>query len=167
MEEFIRNAEQTDVSEILLLFEEAYKKPYISQGEIQLGIADGKNSLNPNYLNIKNREIETLIDYPDWFVRVAYNSSQIIGVAISGIESSYDWSNEYGVIADVVVNSKFRGMGGGRKLVEYAENLLRTHSARKIFIEINDKNNDSQKFFSKLGYETISKTAWKQLDHKE
>jgi ribosomal protein S18 acetylase RimI-like enzyme len=144
-----------------------YGKNYFSQGEIELEIAEGKNSLNPD-LNKKKDELETLMFDPelnsDWFVRVACNPRQIIGIVISGIEKSYKWSKKYGVIADIVVKSEFKGKGVGRELVEDAENLLRSHSARKIFIEINDKNDDSKDFFSILGYETIAITAWIQLD---
>ena len=56
MEEFIiRNAKQNDLSIILSLFTEAYRENYIYHGEIQLGIADNKNSLNPDGLIIKKK----------------------------------------------------------------------------------------------------------------
>lgn len=167
MEEFtICNAKQKDIPKIISLFADAYNDNYISHGEIQLGIANNETSLNPEGLTIKKKELETLLDSPDAFIRVAYSQSKhtIAGVAISNIISDYPWSTKYGVIADIVVDSGFRRLGIGQKLVEDAERLLRMNSARDIFIEINNENVVSQSFFSKLGYKTISMTACKRLD---
>lgn len=161
----IRNARQSDLPIILKLFAEAYQEYYISQGEIELGMARDKTSLNPDGIAIKKNELETLLDLPGCFLRVAYNSDHIVGIAVSYVDSSYPWSIKYGEIADIVVDSNFRRRGIGRKLVEDAEHLLRTHSAKNIFIEVNDENIVGQSFFSKLGYKTTSKNAWKQLEN--
>jgi ribosomal protein S18 acetylase RimI-like enzyme len=106
------------------------------------------------------------LDSPKSFVRVAYNQSKniIIGVAVSSIISEYPWSKKYGVIADIVVDSNFRRMGVGKKLVEDAENLLKTNFVKDIFIEINNDNTISKSFFSKLSYRIISVTACKRID---
>ncbi|MGB9926792.1 MAG: GNAT family N-acetyltransferase [Methanosarcina sp.] len=181
MEEFtIRDAKKTDIPEIISLFSKAYKNNYISHGEIQLGIADSETILNPDSLTIKKKELETLFDSSEAFVRVIHSDSEhdpehdpennsentLAGVVISNIVSQYPWSKKYGVISDIVIDSNFRHMGLGQKLVKDAENLLKTYSIKDIFIEISNKNTISKAFFSKLGYKAVSITAHKQLDNQ-
>lgn len=169
MEELtIRDAKKTDIPEIISLFSNAYKNNYISHGEIQLGIADSEAILNPEGLTIKRKELETLLDSSEAFIRVMYSYSNniIAGVIIFNIVSQYPWSKKYGVISDIVIDSNFRHMGLGQKLVKDAENLLKTYSIKDIFIEISNKNTISKAFFSKSGYKAVSITAHKQIDNQ-
>lgn len=54
----------------------------------------------------------------------------------------------------ISIRKEYRGMGLGKKLLEYVEKLL-FESRDKIFLVVGDYNPDAKVFYEKLGYQFI------------
>ncbi|MCX7653081.1 MAG: GNAT family N-acetyltransferase [Fervidobacterium sp.] len=60
--------------------------------------------------------------------------------------------NDEFYISNIAIDRKYRGMGYGSKLMNYAEKLAREHNLRKISLDVENTNTLAIELYRKLGY---------------
>ena len=75
-----------------------------------------------------------------------------------------DYSNEYGEIYALYVDSEYRKKGIGQALINYAFDILKK-KYRYILISTLVEN-DANKFYQKIGGKIIGKSVFKLIDNE-
>ncbi len=128
----IRKADKKDLRDAVKIFMEEYKKyPY-------------------NEKWTKERAVKKIKNYFKGKVYIADAKKEIAGFIIV---ETFTWDTEdRGIIAELIVSSKYQGQGIGRKLIETAEEYFRKKGIEKIILSANKKAKASG-FYHKLNYE--------------
>jgi GNAT superfamily N-acetyltransferase len=147
--------------------ENAVRLPeYISHGEIQYGLSrDGARW---------DARATDLIEAH--FKRLSQNSSRVkvagawtgdekpVGVAI--LEVVDRDKLKYVVLADILVEERWRGKGIGERMVRFIEAQMRSQGVDWLFLESGTKNEGAHKFFAHLQYRETSKIFAKRLSRR-
>ncbi|MGQ3685252.1 MAG: GNAT family N-acetyltransferase [Candidatus Loosdrechtia sp.] len=96
------------------------------------------------------RQIENLLAKPSAIVIVAEGNNRVLGWA-AGLIRRY-LKSYTGRVYAVAVHPDARGKGVGQGLVRYILHLLAEFGARRIFLEVNIKNNEAINLYHKLGF---------------
>ena len=62
------------------------------------------------------------------------------------------FDEDVGEIHEIVVAREYRGKGIGKRLMEAAENYLKSRGHKKIELWVGERNYAAKKFYEKLGY---------------
>lgn len=74
------------------------------------------------------------------------NLSKIRGCCMAGYDGHRGW------IYSLCVDSEYRGKGGGKLLVEYAENELKARGCMKLNLQVLASNENVVAFYKKCGF---------------
>ena len=77
---------------------------------------------------------------------VAEYQSQIIGYSVSWIISDEIQLN------NIAVKMEFRRYGIATSLIEHTVSILKERDMKKIYLEVNEKNDDAMGFYEKIGF---------------
>jgi ribosomal protein S18 acetylase RimI-like enzyme len=87
-------------------------------------------------------------------VLVAVLSGKIIGYTYGRIEPR-DWNalrDKCGVDIDLIVDSRFRGLGAGKRLTEALLRALQEKGAPRVVLQTAERNRAAQRFFRGMGF---------------
>jgi GNAT superfamily N-acetyltransferase len=142
MEVIIRNAEEQNVEPIALLLTE-------------LGY--------PADASFVRAKLEELKAYPTVTMLIAEWEGTVAGVICFDSQPLFHQAGKIGTIMALAVSHAHRGLGIGRRLVEYIETLALEMGCIKIAVASGVHREDAHSFYRRLGYEEITKRFVKQL----
>ena len=100
--------------------------------------------------------LEALTYYPTTYF-VAVSGGSVIGFVIGGLENTGE--NIYGHLCNLGVAPAFQHRGIGRLLVSRIEHQFAFELASGVQLEVRFSNIAAQKFYRKLGYREVFRTA--------
>lgn len=86
--------------------------------------------------------------------------AEINGEAIAFVACDSNWHGLYenvGEIHEIVVKEEYKGKGIGKKLMEVAEEYLKSKGHKIIELWVGEENHVARKFYEKLGYKARDK----------
>ncbi len=153
-------AKLVDVEELTTMFiENLNVSPgYVSHGEIQMGVANGALTVNPqgeqiwvdyikNKIKSENKELPSV-------VYVNRSDNKIIAFCV--LELSSDDHEPFGVICDMLVKSDLRGNGLGTEMFDLAKRWFKEQNVKSIFLESGVGNHNAHNYFEKIGFKKVS-----------
>ena len=137
----IRKAKLSDIKEIALIFREGFlEKPY-------------------NETWSEKDAIKKIKDYFNWAkIYVAEKDKKVVGFIIYHDFLMFD--GLWRMVAELVIDKKFRKQGIGKLLMTYTEN---DSQIKKIWLSTN-KNSDAFNFYKKLRY---NESGWVTMEKKK
>jgi ribosomal protein S18 acetylase RimI-like enzyme len=110
--------------------------------------------------------ISTQLEDPDKAVLVADHEGEVIGYAYAAVEG-YDYMalrGPAGVLHDVIVDSKHRGRGVGRLLLEAALAFFRSRGVPRVVLATAERNEAAQRLFASMGFRRTMIEMTRELD---
>jgi ribosomal protein S18 acetylase RimI-like enzyme len=92
---------------------------------------------------------------------VAETEAGVVGFIDAWISTPFDpmvQPMRYCFIADLAVAESQRSSGIGEQLLRGAEEWSKTHDARYVVLEVNDRNTRAIDFYARIGYESAART---------
>ena len=133
----IRKASQHDLGAILAL----YAEPDIDDGHV-LNLSDAE------------RISERMQRYPNYATYVAVLEGEVVGTfSLLIMDNLAHMGAPSGVVEDVVVHSRWRGQGVGRRMMHYAMERCREAGCYKLTLSSNRKRADAHRFYESLGFQ--------------
>ena len=133
----IRKASQQDLGAILAL----YAEPDIDDG---------------NVLDVSGAEhiFERMQRYPNYATYVAVLEGEVAGTfSLLIMHNLAHMGAPSGVVEDVVVHSRWRGQGVGRRMMRFAMERCREAGCYKLTLSSNRKRVDAHRFYESLGFQ--------------
>ncbi len=93
-------------------------------------------------------------------VLVATRGRAILGVAVL----FHDLKHRYGIVEDIVVNTRHRGEGIGHRLMASATEAMRNAGMENVILESGIRNESAHEFFRHHGFREAAKMFLKRLD---
>jgi ribosomal protein S18 acetylase RimI-like enzyme len=133
---FIRQAENKDLSKILILYEGLTKDP---DDRISLETARAK--------------FEKLKTYPDYQLYVAEVENEIVGTfALLIMDNLAHRGEPSAIIEDVVIRKDLQGRGIGKEMMKKAMNLCSEKGCYKMVLSSNLSREVAHGFYESLGF---------------
>lgn len=133
----IRQADETDLAGILRL----YADPEMDNGQV-LDIGEARGVF------------AAMQRVPDYRLYVAEQDTVMVGTFVLLVMPNLGHlGSPAGIIEDVVVASKRRGLGIGRAMVEKAIDLCRAKGCYKVMLSSNCARKGAHAFYERLGFE--------------
>ena len=133
----IRKASQQDLGAILAL----YAEPDIDDGHV-LDLSDAE------------RIYERMQRYPNYATYVAVLEGEVVGTfALLIMDNLAHMGAPSGVVEDVVVQSRCRGQGVGRRMMRFAMERCREAGCYKLALSSNLKRARAHSFYESLGFQ--------------
>jgi ribosomal protein S18 acetylase RimI-like enzyme len=108
----------------------------------------------------------TQLKVPNVFILVAEQEREVIGYAYAGVEG-YDYMSlrgPAGVLHDIVVDPKHRGLGVGRLLLDAALAALKARGAPQVVLSTAEGNESAQRLFARAGFRRTMLEMTRELD---
>lgn len=135
---------------------------YISHGEIQMGVGEGRFEngrfiTNPSsnaeaqwmkYINEKLTSDESAV------FKAVDACGEIIGFCVA--EISEDGADPFGVICDIIVRENLRTAGVGTSLLNEAIGWLNSRNVNGIYLESGVANHPAHEYFMRRGFQKVS-----------
>ena len=132
----IRKASRQDLGAILAL----YAEPDIDDGHV-LDLSDAE------------RIFERMQRYPNYATYVAVLEGEVVGTfSLLIMDNLAHMGAPSGVVEDVVVHSRWRGQGVGRRMMRFAMERCREAGCYKLALSSNRKRADAHRFYESLGF---------------
>jgi len=132
----IRKASQQDLGAILAL----YAEPDIDAGHV-LDLSGAQ------------RIYERMQRYPNYATYVAVLEGKVVGTfSLLIMDNLAHMGAPSGVVEDVVVHSRWRGRGVGRRMMRFAMERCREAGCYKLALSSNRKRADAHRFYESLGF---------------
>jgi len=137
----IRKAKKEDIGKFIEVYKSAYKNM-------------------KKYAYRKDKNIKW---YFKWLLKRDENGvfiAEINGEAVGVVACDSNWLGLYedvGEIHEIVVRDEYKGKGIGKKLMEKAEEYLKSKGHRIIELWVGEENHLAKKFYEKLGYKAKDK----------
>jgi GNAT superfamily N-acetyltransferase len=132
----IRKASPQDLGAILAL----YAEPDIDDGHV-LDLSGAE------------RIYERMQRYPSYATYVAVLEGEVVGTfALLIMDNLAHMGAPSGVVEDVVVHSRWRGQGVGRRMMRFAMERCREAGCYKLALSSNRKRADAHRFYESLGF---------------
>jgi ribosomal protein S18 acetylase RimI-like enzyme len=126
-----------------------YDLPSILSLYAQLGQDDG--SVLP--LDEANRIFARIKSYPDYQLHVATAGDRVVGVfALLIMDNLGHLGTPSAILEDVVVTEEFRGVGIGKTMMDYANDLCRQKGCYKMTFSSNVNREAAHRFYESLGF---------------
>jgi ribosomal protein S18 acetylase RimI-like enzyme len=103
----------------------------------------------------KGRDIENDIDMPDSELAMAEDEEN--GTAVGYVTMHFDQESKIGWIHNLAVESKVRGQGLGRRLIEHALDRFRAAGMTVAKIETLEQNEIGRHLYPSLGFREIAR----------
>jgi ribosomal protein S18 acetylase RimI-like enzyme len=135
---------------------------YISHGEIQMGVGEGRfengrfiTNPSPNaeaqwmkYIGEKLTSDESAV------FKAVDGKGEIIGFCVA--EISEDGAEPFGVICDIIVRENLRTAGVGTALLNEAIGWLNSRNVNGIYLESGLANHSAHEYFIRRGFQKVS-----------
>ncbi len=135
---------------------------YISHGEIQMGVGEGRfengrfiTNPSPNaeaqwmkYIGEKLTSDESAV------FKAVDGKGEIIGFCVA--EISEDGADPFGVICDIIVRENLRTAGVGTALLNEAIGWLNSRNVNGIYLESGLANHPAHEYFIRRGFQKVS-----------
>lgn len=160
----ILKADLSDVTELAQIFlgHISQHAEYISHGEIQMGVGEGRfvdgtfvTNVAPNgekmwikYINEKLSSPESAVVYK------AVRDGDIVGFCVTEITD--DGADPFGMICDVLVKEECRIGGIGTELINRALEWLRQAGIKDVYLESGLHNHSAHEYFIRRGFKKVS-----------
>ena len=132
----IRKASPQDLGAILAL----YAEPDIDDGHV-LDLSGAE------------RIYERMQRYPSYVTYVAVLEGEVVGTfSLLIMDNLAHMGAPSGVVEDVVVHSRWRGQGVGRRMMRFAMERCREAGCYKLALSSNRKRADAHRFYESLGF---------------
>lgn len=141
---------EDEVDEATSMMMEALHENYITDIEIEAGIAVDENTVSERAYEIIRSQIAQLIGNKNAGVFSARINGKIVGYAIVVVE---------GRVADfwdIVVKKEYRRSGIGTALISRVEGFARERGCNMIRLDVNLNNSGAIGLYRRLGYKGIS-----------
>jgi GNAT superfamily N-acetyltransferase len=136
MEIILREANESDLPGLLALYG-------------QLGQDDGSIL----QLDAAQLIFERIKDYPSYHLHVAELDGRVVGTfALLVMDNLGHMGSPSAVLEDVVVDENRRGMGIGKRMMEYAHELCRRQGCYKMTFSSNRNREAAHRFYESLGF---------------
>ena len=126
----------------------------LQKNDFNLGYLDLLSQLTEvNKNNISSEKFSNFIDKlgENHKIIIIINNNKIIATGTLLIENKIIHSiSKVGHIEDIVVDSNSKGLGIGKKIVNYLTNLAKENNCYKVILNCNDHNIG---FYQKCGYQ--------------
>jgi GNAT superfamily N-acetyltransferase len=96
--------------------------------------------------------LERLLSHPEHAMVVAEASGDIVGMVAAQVGYGLEFNGTCGRITGLVVDSRWRGHGVGRILMEHMEVWCRDHGAHSLILTSGNHRVDAHKFYERIGY---------------
>lgn len=133
----IRTAAETDIPAILSLYAQ---------------LEQNENSILPlsHALEIF-RQIES---YPNYHIYIIEQGEEVVGTfSLAIMDNLAHLGAKSGLVEDVVVDEKYRNMGIGKEMMQYAIEICRQNRCYKVCLSSNLKRQDAHLFYESLGFQ--------------
>ncbi len=131
------------------------RKATIDDIPLVLQLYAQKDIDNGVILSIKeaNRIFRKFQLYPEYFLFIGIINNSIVGTfELLIMDNLAHMGRPSGIVEDVVVDSKYRSKGIGRKMMEYAMDFCREKRCYKLALSSNIHREDAHKFYENLGF---------------
>ena len=132
------------------------RKAGIGDADAFIGVYESAYRNMQEYAYRKRRNIRY---YFKWLLRRDREGvfvAEVDGEAAGFVACDATWHSffdeDVGEIHEIVVARKYKGKGIGKKLMEVAENYLKSKGHRKIELWVGERNHAARRFYEKLGY---------------
>jgi ribosomal protein S18 acetylase RimI-like enzyme len=102
------------------------------------------------------------------FLAVYESKGNLVGVILYKIKTESPdiilKERECGYIEELTVTEDYRGMGVGRKLLDFAINHLKEHGISEVELNIWEKNEMGMGFYEKYGFRTVQRRMKLDID---
>ena len=108
----------------------------------------------------------TQLEVPNVFILVAEQEREVIGYAYAGVEG-YDYMSlrgPAGVLHDIVVDPKHRGLGVGGMLLDAALAALKARGVPQVVLSTAEGNKSAQRLFARAGFRRTMIEMTRELD---
>lgn len=153
----IRNAKETDLMDLQVLFREENKF---------------HSMLIPEYVRetedvLRRQELTELIEDDNTILLVAESNSNVVGAIILSIKQisgpRWKYSYESGFIEDIIVSRNYQKKGVGKLLVKNSEKWLISKGAKSLELHVWESNKNARQFYEHMGFESIQRKMKKSL----
>ncbi len=141
---------EDEVDEAARMMIDALHENYITDIEIEMGIAVDENTISEKAYEIVRSQIAQLINDKNAGVFSARINGKMVGYAIVVVE---------GKVADfwdIVVKKEHRRGGIGTALIARVERFASEKGCNMIKLDVNLNNSEAIRLYSRLGYRGIS-----------
>ncbi|MGC8569351.1 MAG: GNAT family N-acetyltransferase [Nitrososphaeria archaeon] len=139
-----------DVEEAVRMIVEALHESYITDAEIQMGVALDERTVSDRAPEIYRREFMELLKDDDAFLPAARVENELAGFAVAVVE------DDVVDLWDLVVKRKFRRMGIATALIGEVERFARDRGCYGIKLDVNLNNYEAIRLYERLGFRRIS-----------
>jgi GNAT superfamily N-acetyltransferase len=92
-------------------------------------------------------------EYPNYVVYIAERNGRPVGtISLLIMDNLAHGALPSGIIEDLVVEPSSRGQGIGRRLMDFAMEICRTHGCYKMVLSSNQAREEAHRFYERLGY---------------
>lgn len=104
--------------------------------------------------------ISKKLAHQDGLLFVADESGQITGTAMAGYDGHRGW------LYSIAVHPRFRRLGLGSRLVQYAERALVDIGCMKVNLQLLTTNSETVQFYTALGYNIEPRVSMGKVIHQ-
>jgi ribosomal protein S18 acetylase RimI-like enzyme len=99
------------------------------------------------------------------YVIIATDNGHIIGYLAGSINDKCSYSNlQYGEINNMFIDSKYRGQGIGKALINEFKKYCCEHNIRNLKVVASAKNKNARDFYQKYGFNEFDITLTMSID---
>lgn len=138
-------------------------REYISHGEIQMGVGEGKIEDGVLVAAPARLARAKWMKYIDAHIADKETSNVWKALDIDGALAGFcvadiqeDGDEPFGMVCDVLVKEEFRGAGVGGSLLQTAIDWLRSKGVKDIYLESGKNNHAAHRFFENRGFCHVS-----------
>ncbi len=139
-----------DVEEAVRMIVEALHESYITDAEIQMGVALDERTVSDRAPEIYREEFMKLLDDEGAFLPAARVGNELAGFAVAVVE------DDVVDLWDLVVKREFRRMGIATALIGEVERFARDRGCYGIKLDVNLNNDEAIRLYERLGFRKIS-----------
>jgi ribosomal protein S18 acetylase RimI-like enzyme len=93
------------------------------------------------------------LKYPNYSIYVATIDKKVVGTfELLIMDNLAHHGSPSGIVEDVVVDIKYRSLGIGKKMMEFAKELCKQHGCYKLTLSSNHKREAAHRFYENLGF---------------
>jgi ribosomal protein S18 acetylase RimI-like enzyme len=163
----------SDAAKLATFFSSNIRPTYISHSELQGYRAIRPDEFSKDIASVLRSEISERLHQPldrfpqgnSWAgVIEAHSDTGLVGLSFVTISRAANVP--FGVIEDIVIDSKCRGQGLGEILVRWIFAKFSEASIHRIFLESGNENESAHRLFKRVGFKQISVVMMRDGDDR-
>jgi ribosomal protein S18 acetylase RimI-like enzyme len=153
---------------IVALFLAHVQPSYISHSELQGNRADAPGRWCRDLPEKLRQQVRSSLgdrsSSPHSRIAMAQVEGALAGIAFVSIDQAQEASRAYASLDDLIVIPGFRGLGIGRRFLDWVAADMRSQGIQRLFLESGVNNVEAHAFFHARGFKTVSIVMFKDLD---